>query len=79
MAVQMELIDKYLNDEVRLYQDWYHIISQEGETATRQIAKPPSLPELKEMAKRWVQKLLERNLVLLKSHHHLFSPIKAIQ
>lgn len=47
----------YLNDENRLYQDWYKGLSEtQGSQYSQEVAKIPSLQELKALSEGWVKK-----------------------
>lgn len=66
MTEQERLISAYLKDEAKLYQDWYQTLSPEADSTMRQVAKMPSLAELKAMAQNWSRQWYEKNRQALK-------------
>jgi len=61
MTTQAALIDSYLNDETTLLHDWYQHIELRQHPDLEPIATFPTLEELWEMAKAWLQRLYSKN------------------
>jgi hypothetical protein len=57
---QQALIEAYLANETKLYQDWYKIIHPpKGDTDTLEVAPPLSLDTLKKRFKQWFEEQQE--------------------
>ena len=53
---QHALIELYLADEAKLYQDWYTALTQtEGTEYTQKVAVIPPLAELKKLCFNWIE------------------------
>ncbi len=67
LTEQTQRINNYLNDETKLYQDWYQQIFPPSDNADSEaIAKMPSVAELKTMAKQWWQRLYGKNKTVVR-------------
>lgn len=61
-AEQAQRINDYLNDETKLYQDWYQqILNPDADPTQHPIAKMPSLEDIKAQTKDWWQRLYGKN------------------
>lgn len=65
MTTQNELIELYLNDEIKLLQDWYQHIQLHQHPDLEPITIFPTLEELRAMVQQWLQ-------TLYRKHHAVF-------
>jgi hypothetical protein len=57
---QQTLIEMYLADEAKLYQDWYAGLTQTEESQyTQKVGVIPPLDELKNLCENWIQQRQE--------------------